>query len=168
MMIAGLLAALPGSAAGKTPADPCASFSWNVSHERAVFGELPQRINAGSSAEGAPALTAGHLYELALLPQSQARFAIAPGKSPSAESHAGIATFRVSSAGVYRIALDQPVWVDVVTNGAAIRSRDFQGRAGCNAPHKIVEFVFPADTPLTLQFSGAGGSTVRVAVLQAP
>ena len=100
MMIAGLLAALPGSAAA---------------------GETPQRINAGSSAEGSPALTAGQLYELALLPPSQVRFAIAPGKSPSAESHAGIATFRVSSAGVYRIALDQPVWVEVVANGAAIR-----------------------------------------------
>ena len=75
---------------------------------------------------------------------------------------------RLASAGAYRIALDQSVWVDVVAQGALIRSRNFQGRAGCSAPRKIVEFLLPAQTPLTLQFSAARGSTLKVAVLPAP
>jgi hypothetical protein len=58
--------------------------------------------------------------------------------------------------------------VDVVVQGTPIPSRDFQGRAGCRAPHKVVEFVLPAATPLTLQFSAGDAATLRVAVLMAP
>jgi len=59
-------------------------------------------------------------------------------------------------------------WVDVLAEGSPIRSQDFQGRRGCDAPHKVVEFVLPAATRLTLQFSGDASSTVRVAISRAP
>ena len=75
---------------------------------------------------------------------------------------------RTTAAGLYRIALDQPIWVDVVAEGTPVRSRDFQGRSGCSAPHKIVEFVLPAKVALTIQLSSGSGPTVRVAVLAAP
>jgi hypothetical protein len=148
--------------------DPCAGFTWDVTHERALFNEAPQRVVAAASAQEPPPLATHRLYELSLRPQSQVHFTVAPGKNPSIEGYAGIATLRLSAPGAYRIALDQSVWVDVVAQGALIRSRDFQGRAGCMAPHKIVEFLLPAQTPLTLQFSAARGSTLKVAVLPAP
>jgi hypothetical protein len=165
-----LLVALTGGGAygSDPPADPCAGFSWDVAHERALFGEAPQRLTAGASVADAPAISPGRLYELALVPDSQVRFAAAPGKRGAAEGHAGLATLSLPSAGLYRIALDQPYWVDVIAAGAPIPSRDFQGRAGCHAPHKIVEFVLPAATPLTLQFSAGNAATLRVAVLMAP
>jgi hypothetical protein len=56
----------------------------------------------------------------------------------------------------------------VIDRGTAIPSRDFQGRPGCHAPHKIVEFELPASTPLTLQFSAGDAAILRVAVLRAP
>lgn len=56
----------------------------------------------------------------------------------------------VAQASSYRISLDAPLWIDVLANGGALAARDFQGRAGCSAPHKIVEFELPANTPLTL------------------
>jgi hypothetical protein len=146
--------------------------SWDVAHERALFGEVPQKLTAGASVADGPAISPGRLYELALVPDSQVRFAAAPGKSHpregSAEGNAGLATLSLPSAGLYRIALDQPYWVDVIAAGAPIPSKDFQGRAGCHAPHKIVEFVLPAATPLTLQFSAGNSPTLRVAVLIAP
>jgi hypothetical protein len=119
-------------------ADPCAAFSWDVTRERA------------------------------LLPHPQVHFAATPGKSRSTEGHAGLATLSLPTAGLYRIALDQPFWVDIVAQGAPIASRDFQGRPGCRAPHKIVEFELPAATPLTLQFSAGDAATLRVAILLAP
>ena len=150
------------------PADPCAGFSWNVTRERALFREAPQKLAAGASAADAPALSPGRLYELTLVPHSQVRFAAPPGRSGATEGHAGLVTLSLASAGLYRVALDQPFWVDVVARGTPIPSRDFQGRHGCRAPHKIVEFELPAATPLTLQFSAGEAATLRVAVLRAP
>jgi hypothetical protein len=157
----------PGAAA-TAPADPCADFSWDVRRERALFGEVPQKLSAGASAADAPAMSPDRLYELALVPHSQVRFVATPGRSRSTAGHAGLATLSLPSAGLYRIALDQPFWVDVIAHGTSIPSRDFQGRRGCHAPHKVVEFVLPAATPLTLQFSDGDTATLRVAVLMAP
>lgn len=158
----------PGAQATAS-ADPCAGFSWDVTHERALFREAsPQKIAAGASAADAPAISPDRLYELALIPYPEVRFAATPAKKRSADGRAGLATLSLATAGVYRIALDQPFWVDVIAQGAAIPSRDFQGRAGCHAPHKVVEFVLPAATPLTLQFSSGEATTLKVAVLIAP
>jgi hypothetical protein len=178
-LLLGLLAASAGSAArapdpagpgaaASEPTDPCAGFSWDVRRERALFSEAPQKLAAGASAADAPAITLDRLYELALVSYSGVHFAATPGKSGSTEGHAGLATLSLASAGVYRVALDAPVWVDVIAHGTAITSRDFQGRHGCHAPHKVVEFELPAGTPLTLQLSAAKAATVRIAVLRAP
>jgi hypothetical protein len=156
-----------GSSATES-ADPCGAFSWDVSRERALFGKVPQKVTAGASPADAPAMSPDRLYELALVPLSQVHFAATPGKKRSAEGHGGLATLSLPSAGLYRIALDQPFWVDVIHGGTPIPSRDFQGRPGCHAPHKIVEFELPASTPLTLQFSAGDAATLRVAVLRAP
>ena len=158
----------PDSGSASATADPCAAFSWDVTHERALFGEIPHRLSAGHAPSESPALTTGQLYELTLAPQSQVHFAAAPEKSRATDGYAGLAVLRLPSAGVYRIALDQPIWVDVVSEGTQVHSRDFQGRNGCSAPHKIVEFVLPARVALTLQLSSASSPTVRVAVLVAP
>jgi hypothetical protein len=166
LLNAGFGAPDPGGASAS--ADPCAAFSWDVTHERALFGEAPHRLSAGLAPSDSPALTTGQLYELTLAPRSQVHFVTAPEKSRSPEGYAGLAVLTLPSAGVYRVALDQPIWVDVVAEGSPIRSRDFQGRSGCNAPHKIVEFVLPAKVALTLQLSSATSPMVRVAVLPAP
>jgi hypothetical protein len=167
-LLLGVLAAAASGEAPGDPADPCAAFSWDVSRERALFGQVPQKLTAGATPAGAPALSPDRLYELALVPLAQVHFAATPGKSPSPEAHAGLATLSLPSAGLYRIAIDQSSWVDVIARGTAIASRDFQGRPGCHAPHKIVEFELPATTPLTLQFSAGDAATLRVAVLRAP
>jgi len=173
LLSAGAGGEAPGDPAGAgssatAPPDPCAAFSWDVARERALFGQVPQKVTAGATQADAPAINPDRLYELTLVPQSQVRFAATPGRSRSAEGHAGLATLSLPSAGVYRIAIDQSSWVDVIARGTSIASRDFQGRPGCHAPHKIVEFELPADTPLTLQFSAADAATVRVVVLKAP
>jgi hypothetical protein len=156
---------LPPAARASDAADPCAGFTWDVHHERALFGAKPQSLAAGKGAVSSPTLTPDRLYELELSALPQVTFAVPPGRRPaSAAAYGGLATLTVAQAGVYRISMDRPFWVDVLADGVAIRSRDFQGRPGCSAPHKIVEFLLPAATRLTLQFSGDAASTVRVAV----
>jgi hypothetical protein len=148
---------------------PCATFTWNVSHERQLFATTPAALTAGASYAAAPRVEAEKLYDLQLGSQTQVTFALAPGKSkPTDGPYAGLAMLRVMHAGTYRISLDQPAWIDVITdaapNGQSIASSDFQGRSGCHAPHKIVQFGFPADRELLIQLSGAADAHIKLTV----
>jgi len=82
---------------------------------------------------------------------------------PAQDSHEAWQT-----SEMYRIALDRRVWADVIANGSSVQAKDFQGRPGCNAPHKVVECMLPAGAPVTLQFSGANAPTVKVTVTRSP
>jgi hypothetical protein len=150
-------------------ADPCAGFAWDVDHERTLFATEAKALPAGTAVASSPALSVDRLYQLQMSSQSEVTFAAPPGKKMLIDgAHAGLAILTVEKSGVYRISLDQSFWLDVVANGALVGSKDFQGRAGCSAPHKIVEFVLPAGAPLTLQFSGATSQTLRVTVTRSP
>ena len=149
--------------------EPCATFTWNVRHERALFGGKSQPVVAGQRLAASPTLTIDKLYQLKLSRQSVITF-VAPThrKAGSDGVYAGLVRLTVDTPGVHRISLDQPIWVDVLVNGAALPAKDFQGRPACNAPHKIVEFELPAGAPLILQFSGGQLPTAKVAVTRAP
>jgi hypothetical protein len=150
--------------------DPCAAFTWDVSRERALFASTATTVRAAATSASAPALEADTLYALQLSPQSDVTFALPPGsrKTPTGPVYAGFIRFRAGPAGTYRISADQPVYIDVIAAGSTIPSKDFQGRPGCSAPHKVVEFDLPADTELTLQASGAPSAVARLAVTRTP
>lgn len=149
--------------------DPCAAFSWDVAHERTLFATRATALAAGTALSSSPSLATDRLYQLTLGLQQAISFEAPPAKMRMAEgAYAGLAKLRVDVGGRYRISLDQPFWLDVVAGGALVRSSDFQGRPGCSAPHKVVEFVLPADTALTLQFSGAASPTLKVTVTRSP
>jgi hypothetical protein len=149
--------------------DPCSQFSWDVHEERALFAAPGHALASSTAAPAAPSLNSGQLYSLALHPQAEVRFAAPPGRQrPGAAKFAGLASLTVDKPGIYRIALDQPAWVDVLSGTAAINSSDFQGQPGCNAPHKIVAFAMPAHTRLLLQFSGAEAEHLAISVTRAP
>jgi hypothetical protein len=135
--------------------DPCTAFSLDVRHERDLFAQQAVDVASGKALTDAPALTPERLYELELRAQPEVSFA-------------GIARLTVASAGVYRFALDQAAWIDVVVNGTVLKTLDFQGRPGCSAPHKIVEFALPAGKPLLLEFSASVTPSIKVTVSRSP
>jgi hypothetical protein len=163
----GLSVALISSAPA---ADPCAAFTWNVSHERTLFGAAAADVSAGTAAASSPNLATDRLYQLQLKPQSQINYPTSPGKKAfnPGETYGGLVRFTVSTGGVYRVALDQSAWVDLIANDAVVQARDSQGRPGCDSPHKIVEFLLPARLPLILQLSGSRSPTVKLTVTAAP
>jgi hypothetical protein len=149
--------------------DPCAAFSWDVHHERDLFGQQPVDLASGKALNDAPALTPERLYELELRAQPEVTFAAPPSRTwPMEASYAGIARLTVESGGVYRLALDQPAWVDVVVSGSLLKSLDFQGRPGCSTPHKIVEFALPGGKPMLLEFSSSVTPSIKVSVSRSP
>ena len=161
--VLGLVAAIAVPSAHAN--DPCAAFTWDVSHERTLFRGEPKSLHAGQTVAASPKLAIDRLYQLQLKRQPEVVY-VAPPRSKSGidGGYAGLASLAVKTTGLYRIALDQPLWIDVVANGSLVLAKDFQGRRGCNSPHKIVEFELPAGIPLTLQFSGGSTSMVKVVV----
>jgi len=160
-LAAGVLTLVPRSLPA---ADPCDGFTWNVAHERALFAGPPQPLAAGSDAASAPRISLDQLYQIALAPQPDVHLPLAPEHKPRGDGTlSGVVGLRISRAGVYRVSLSESAWIDVVHDGAVIASADHQGRVGCSAPHKVVQFSMPVGEVL-LQLSGASGPSVRLTV----
>jgi hypothetical protein len=163
--LAGVLALLLVAPSLWAADDPCAGFRFDVTQERALFASTALPLRAGHDTASAPQAQTDKLYEVQLQAQERVSFALPPARSkvPDA-SRAGLIRLTVVTAGVYRISLDQPFWIDVVAGSQLLTSKDFQGVPGCNAPHKIVEFDLPAASELLLQISSASAATLRLSV----
>jgi hypothetical protein len=149
--------------------DACVDFKWDVTQERALFAATATPLAAGADAKSAPLMQLDRLYELKLMPQEHMTFAVSPGKkTPTPGSNAGIVAFKLPAGGSYRVAIDMPFWIDVVSNGALVAAKDFQGQHGCGAPHKIVEFELVGTRPLFLQLSNAAADSVRLTITATP
>lgn len=146
-------------------ADPCAAFGWDVAHERALFAQPAASLAAGADSASAPLLLPERLYALQLQPQARVSFVTAPGTNKTAQgAYAGLAGLQIKTPGTYRVAVDAPLWIDVVADGGLMSAKAFRGAPGCDGPHKIVVFAFPVARQLTLQFSNAASGSVRVSI----
>jgi hypothetical protein len=149
--------------------DACMDFKWDVTQERALFAGSATPLAAAADPKSAPMLLLNHLYELKLSKQEQVSFAVTPGKkSPRDGSYGGLVTFKIPASGSYRVAIDMPFWIDVVSDGALVAATDFQGQHGCSSPHKIVQFDLLGTRPFFLQLSNAAPESVRLTITAAP
>jgi hypothetical protein len=149
--------------------DACVDFKWDVSKERALFAGTATALKSAREPTSAPAIVPNRLYQLHLAPQDQVTFAVNPGKkAPAAGAFGGLATLKIAAAGAYRIAIDLPVWIDVVSSGSLLSAKDFEGQRNCSAPHKIVEFDLTGEQPFILQFSSGMGENILLTVTPSP
>jgi hypothetical protein len=169
----GWLAAMALSAAATSlpahAADPCDGFTWNVSHERAVFATPAAAVTAAVAAGPTPTLEVDKLYVVALTPQDKVNFVMAPAKKALADgAYAGMVKLHIPTAGKYRVSMSDGFWIDVITEGKFAPTDDFTGSHECHAPRKIVQYPLPAGNDLVLQFSNATSPSVTVAVTATP
>ncbi len=149
--------------------DPCAGFKWDVSQERQLFAGKPDMVSAGKRQSKPAVLMPDRLFELRLAPHARVKFPVRPGlKGSTAGTYAGLAIIQPGVAGTYRIAVDQPLWIDVDLRGQLLPPKDFEGAHGCRTPRKIVEFELTGPQPYVLQFSGAKEPHMRVTVTREP
>lgn len=164
-----LLALLAGAALPALADNDCVDFKWDVSKERALFAQAPGVLTAGKDPKSAPSIVPNRLYKLRLAVQDRVVFSAAPGKNKTATpAFAGLATLRIAAPGSYRIAIDLPLWIDVVSNGTLVQPTDYQGQHACSAPHKIVVFDLAGSQPVILQISNALQDDVLLSVTVAP
>ena len=164
-----LLALLVGGAAVPAVADnDCVDFKWDVSKERALFDQAPVELTAGNDSKSAPGIVPNRLYKLRLAVQDHVVFSVPPGRRMTGTpAFAGLAALRIEAPGSYRVAIDLPLWIDVVSNGNLVQPTDYQGQHACSAPHKIVVFDLGSQ-PVILQFSNAFQDDVLLTVTAAP
>jgi hypothetical protein len=161
-MLGAALMAAAGSAAADT--DPCAGYKWDVSKERSLFAGVSQPLAAGANAAAAAAIEPNRLYALALKPAGTVKFPVASGKSsPSEGTYAGVLALR-APPGRYRISIDQPFWIDIVSDGKLLTPTDYEGVHGCSAPRKIVVFELNGRDQWIVQVSAADQALVRLSV----
>jgi hypothetical protein len=149
-------------------ADPCARYKWDVAQERALFAATPAPAAAAKDGQSPPRISTDRAYRVQLAPAGEVVFPVAPGKAfPAEGSYSGFVAFSVPVAGSYRVAVDQPLWIDVVADSRLVPPSDYEGQHGCDAPRKIVQFPLEAKKKLILQLSGAGEESVRVTIVRA-
>jgi hypothetical protein len=148
--------------------DACMDFKWDVAKERALFAGPPTVMQAGTDSKSAPIVLPNHLYQLTLSPQNSVNFSVRQGKKADDNANAGLAILRLGAEGSYRISVDLPVWIDVVTQDSVLQPTDYQGQHDCAAPRKVVVFDLKGTKPFLLQFSGAAIGQLLVAVTAVP
>jgi hypothetical protein len=148
--------------------DRCGEFTWDVTRERGLFAQEAVPLSAGRDAASAPPIVPDRLYQVTLSPQADVHLSAPPGHKPHSDGGwSGLIRLPISRPGVYRVSLSEGDWIDVVRDGAEISSEDHQGRSGCSAPHKVVQFRLPSGE-VVIQLSGASSPTVKLAVTTAP
>jgi hypothetical protein len=148
-------------------ADPCARYKWDVTRERALFAAATSPVTAAKDGRSPPSIATDHAYRVQLAPAGQVVLPTSPGKPSSEGSYSGVLRLTVPISGSYRVAVDQPMWIDVVADTHLVPATDYEGQHGCEAPRKIVQFALEAGKPLTLQLSGASADAVRITIVRA-
>jgi hypothetical protein len=131
-------------------------------------------LTAGHDPKSAPVVVPNRLYKVRLAPEDQVTLARSAAKAgaanqtPAAGAYAGIATLKIPGSGNYRVAIDGPYWIDVLSSGTPVAAKDFQGQHGCSAPRKIVEFELSGAQRFVLQLSSADRENVLLTITPSP
>ena len=139
----------------------CDKFKWPVAHEQAaLLDEAKPRIDTGG------AIAIDKAATLRLAPYADAHFLLAPTRAPkAASSNAGMVNAQAPAAGVYKVSLSEAGWIEIVQDGAFVKSSNFSAALGCPGIRKIVEFALAAK-PFTIEVSGV--DTAELSLIVSP
>ena len=149
------VAVLAGLVATSAHAD-CDHFKWSIAKERASFAASPARLAAtGSSAE------VGTAYALALA--ENVKLPVTPERKPSDSRYGAVVTVPKLEAGLYQVTLSDEAWIDVVQNGAIVKSSDFSGQRDCPGVRKTVRFHLTA-APAMIEISNSATPKLNIEI----
>jgi hypothetical protein len=140
----------------------CDKFAWDISRAQILLG---------APAEAAGAVDrdrqTSKAISVALVPLAEAKLAMPPERPPrTAGSLAGSVSFAAGAAGSYRVNLSAAAWIDVVQDGAYLKSGKFTGARDCAGIRKSVEFAI-GPGPFIVQVSGVDSPEIRMVLTPA-
>jgi hypothetical protein len=139
----------------------CAAFAWPIDADKAALAD-PGIAGVASGAALGPLKP--QTFALKLQPVSSVKFTVAPGGKKAPADNGGLVTFEAPGApGTYQVTLSDAGWIDLVQNGASLKSSAHSGATGCDGVRKSVRFAI-ANAPVVLQLSGVKGEAIRIAI----
>ena len=166
LSVAAASAVLLRLASAEQNRDACQAPGWDTHAELALFGGEAAGTGAGGSVDTAPMLELNRLYNLKLYLAGEVRFAQDPPKAKVAEgSRGGVIRFAVPARGIYRITVDVPVWIDVVSaTDGVVNPLDFRGWHACENFRKSLQYALNSQQTVTLQISGAQVDGIKIVI----
>jgi hypothetical protein len=122
-------------------------------------------VSAKADVKEPPTMVVGTPAEVTLHPAAHVELASKPGKPAATDSHGGYVTFVAAKPGTYRVALSNPSWIELLTNGKPVTSTRHGHGPRCSGMRKIVDFNLPAGLHM-IQLSGSPDATMRVMVVR--
>lgn len=146
------------NAAGKG----CEAFAWPIDADKAAFAKADIESVTSGTARGAWKQQA---FLLKLQPEDSVSFVVKPGgKSKKTPAHGGLLTFDApETAGTFQVTLSDSGWIDLVQNGASVKSSAHTGAKECAGVRKSLRFEV-GKAPVVLQVSGVKGEEIKVAI----
>ena len=141
----------------------CKALAWPLDTERSAFAS-EKLESVGTGAARGPWKEQAFMVKLA--PQESIGFAQAPGDRhpPKGQTFGGTVSFDApAQAERYYVTLSSEGWIDVVQNGAGIRSDAHTSAKECPGLRKSVRFPVGA-FPIVLQLSGVPTDTIKVGI----
>lgn len=141
----------------------CAAFKWPLDKERTAFEAAGLEKVSSGAARGTWKEQA---FELALMPVADVAYAFPPKKKKDAgpaQSGGMLAFAAPEKPGVYQVTLSGEGWIDLVQDGASLKSAGHSGAKNCPGLRKSVRFAVGA-APVVLQVSGAPAGSIKIAI----
>lgn len=127
----------------------------------------PVPATAGDVRAKAVVLTQGKAVTLALLPTPKVAYPLRPAKPGGSVSFGGLASFTVTQAGIWRIALGSGAWIDVVKDGKAMTSIAHGHGPDCSGIRKMVDYRLTPGRYM-LQVAANGTDSLPLLVTRLP
>ena len=141
----------------------CKALAWPLDPERAAFaGEKLESVASGA----ARGPWKEQAFTLKLAPQESVAFKVPTGGKhpPKGKVFGGTLSFDApAQAELYYVTLSSEGWIDVVQNGAGIRSDAHTSAKECPGLRKSVRFPVGA-FPIVLQVSGVPADTIKIGI----
>lgn len=139
----------------------CDHFKWPLARERAWFAAAPEPVDAGAEIG-----LADQAYALTMKPADAAGFVVPPKKALGPTFGAVVKLNAIPKPGLYQVTLSREAWVELVQNGAPVKSRNVSRQSDCSDIRKSVRFELVAG-PAVLQISATDNQEIHVAVAPA-
>lgn len=125
----------------------------------------PAGLEAWSVAPGmtADVIAPGKNIALTLQPIDGVTFPLPLERKPAAGTFGGVYHVIIATAGIYRVALQNGTWIDLVRDGKSSTSVGHMEGAPCSGIRKIVDFALQPGSYI-VQLSGAKSAQMRILI----
>jgi hypothetical protein len=150
-----MLVAAPAFA--QTPAQP---------QVQCIRAETIPGFEAWGKGEAAGAPAVGKPVALTLSDAIAVKYEPAPSRAPEKGSYGGVFPLDIAKAGTYSIALSGKAWIEVVRDGASLKSSAHREGTPCSGIRKIVSFELKPGR-YWLQLTEATGPAISALIVPA-